>query len=213
MSFGFKRLLRLLGLGEQEERVEIVIQNDEQHNLACRQGTDLIGPYMQLHERLPRVGSRARANIRRGIALLDAATAYAPTNWAVYWTKGKGYQALGEHAAAKREFGAAFAIQKANPDVAREYAIVCLETGEGQEALDATQHAIGLTPNDPGLHANAALALLILGRYDDATAAIARALAMDKSDRVSHAVMKVVGAVTTGKKPQPRNMADILRNL
>lgn len=213
MPFGFKRFLRWLGLAESEERVEIVIQNDEQYNLVYRQGVDLINPHMRLLGRNPRVGSRAKANIRRGIALLNAVTVYAPTHWPAYWTKGKGYQALGEHAAAKREFGAAFAIQKENPDVAREYAAECLETGDGQEALDATEHAISLAPNDPGLYANAALALLILGRYDDATAAVTKALAMNKSDRISLAVKEVVGAVIAGEKPQPRNMADLLRSV
>jgi tetratricopeptide (TPR) repeat protein len=213
MPSALKKLLRLLGLGTPEEPARILILNDEQHLLVYRQGADLIDPYMLLLDRKPRFGLRARANIRRGIALLEAVTAYAPGNWPAYWMKGKGYQALGERVAAKREFAAAFAMQKSNPDVAREYGAACLETGDGQEALDATEHAIRLTPNDPGLHANAALALLTLGRYDDATVAVDKAIAMDNGDQISLTVRKLVGAVKAGKRPQPKNMADMRRCL
>jgi hypothetical protein len=75
-----------------------VIRSTEEHNRLYKQGTDLISPYMRLHG-VPEKSSQtpaAQQDIRRGIALLQAVTSYAPSNWNAYWIVGKAYQALGE---------------------------------------------------------------------------------------------------------------------
>jgi Flp pilus assembly protein TadD len=164
---------------------------------------------MQLLNHAPKVTESVRREVLGGIRDLDAVTTYNPANWAAFWIKGKGYQLLGDHESANREFKASFEIQKENPDVAREYAVSCLELGRGSEAIRATEHAIQLTPADAGLRANLALALLIDGRNEEARTAIDQALKMDPSDKISHALRKVVEEVAAGKRKQPRTMSDL----
>ncbi|PAW72137.1 MAG: hypothetical protein B9S38_05605 [Verrucomicrobiia bacterium Tous-C4TDCM] len=188
---------------------DVVVTNDDEHDQVCQRGGNLISPHMQLLGRNPKLSAKAKTELSRGIADLDAVTAYNPKNWASFWMKGKGYQALGDQKAANAEFKVSFAIQKENPDVAREYAASCLQLGDGEEAISATQHAITLTPRDAGLHANLALALLISGKHEEARTAIVESLNMAPADRISLAVKKVIDEAASGKRRQPKTMADL----
>ncbi len=190
----------------------VVVADDEQHDEVFERGSQLISPYMQLLGRNPTITKQAKNEVEQGIRDLDAVTAYNPENWAAFWIKGKGYQVLGAHRAANHEFKASFDIQKKNPDVAREYASSCLELGYGPEAVQATQHAITLSPDDAGLHANLALALLIDGKNSEAKQAIDRSLQMSPDDIVPQAVQRAVDEVISGRRPQPENMADLNRD-
>ncbi|QQL44427.1 tetratricopeptide repeat protein [Sulfuriroseicoccus oceanibius] len=191
------------------EPVAVVVTNDDDHNAIYERGSQLISPHMQLLNRDPKVTKKLIEQVTRGIADLDAVTAYNPGNWAAYWIKGKGYQVLGDPQAANAEFKASFDIQKENPDVAREYASTCLDLGLGAEAVRATEHAITLTPDDAGLYANLALALLISGKNVEAKEAVDRSLQMAPNDQISQAVRNIVDDVISGVRPQPKNMADL----
>src|SRR4030095_6542389 len=188
---------------------KVVVTNDDEHNVVYKRGSAMISPHMKLLGRNPKVTKRIRIEVTASIKHLDAVTAYAPQNWAAFWTKGKGYQVLDEHIAANAEFKSSFEIQKENPDVAREYAESCLQLGLGDEAVSATKHAIGLSPADAGLHANLALAYLISGKNKEAEEAIDNSLRMAPDDKISQAVKRIVHEVIFGKRTQPGNMADL----
>jgi len=194
---------------EQPPTTVVTVSDDDQHNEIYERGSQLISPHMQLLDRDPRVTKAVREQVTRGIRDLDAVTTYNPGNWAAFWIKGKGYQVLGAHEAANREFKASFDIQKQNPDVAREYAASCLELGHGAEAVRVAQHAIDVTPDDAGLYANLALAFLIDGKNAEAKKAIEQALMMAPQDKISQAVRIVVDDVIAGKRRQPKTMADL----
>ena len=187
----------------------VVATNDDEHNFIYERGSQLISPHMQLLGRDPKVTKKVKEQVSRGISDLDAVTTFNPENWAAFWIKGKGYQVLGNPEAANTEFKAAFDIQKENPDVAREYASTCLDLGKAAEAIRATNHAIKLTPDDAGLYANLALAYLIDGKNTPAKEAVDRSLKMSPDDQISRAVLKIVDEVISGKRPQPKNMADL----
>jgi len=188
---------------------KVVVTNDDEHDDVYRRGSELISPHMQLLDRDPKATKKVRRKVTMGIQALDAVTAYNPQNWAAHWIKGKGYQLLGDQQAAYSEFKASFGIQKENPDVAREYAASCLDLGLAAEAVQVAQHAIQLTPEDAGLHANFALALLIDGRNPEARSAVEKALKMSPDDKISQSVRKVIDDVISGKRRQPRTMADL----
>lgn len=194
---------------EPPQPTAVVVTEDDQHNVIYERGSQLISPHMQLLDRDPRVTKAVREQVTRGIRDLDAVTTFNPENWAAFWIKGKGYQVLGAHEAANREFKASFDIQRQNPDVAREYAASCLELGFGAEAVRVAQHAIDVTPDDAGLYANLALAFLIDGKNAEAKKAIEQALMMAPHDKISHAVRGVVEDVIAGKRRQPKSMADL----
>lgn len=198
--------------GDQSQPVAVTVTNDKQHNEIYERGSQLISPHMQLLDRDPRVTKAVREQITRGIRDLDAVTTFYPGNWAAFWIKGKGYQVLGAHEAANQEFKASFDIQKQNPDVAREYALSCLELGHGDEAVRVAQHAIELTPDDAGLYANLALAFLINGKNNEAKEAIGRSLAMAPQDKISQAVKGIIDDIIAGKRQQPKTMSDLNKN-
>src|ERR1043165_1770785 len=115
----------LVGCSRREVKTEPVpvIGNDEEHNRFYKQAGDLVTPYLRLSDRQEKVWNtpKAQADLRRGIELYMAVVRYAPSNWNAYWLMGKAHQALREPVAAYDAFGKAYAIQKENADVAREY--------------------------------------------------------------------------------------------
>jgi Flp pilus assembly protein TadD len=194
---------------ESQTALVIKITNAEQQNAVYVRGSHLITPHIQLLDRDTKLTEAARAEVSRGIRDLDAVTEYNPRSWASFWIKGKGYQVLGNRESANAAFKASFEIQKENPDVAREYALSCLNLGQGAEAIRVTQHAIQLTPDDAGLHANLALAFLIEGRNSEAKQRIDKALSIAPDDKISRAVQRVVDEVLSGKRKQLKSMSEL----
>lgn len=191
---------------------DVVVTNDAEHNALYERGAGAISPHMQLLDSTPKITPAVRAQISQGIRDLDAVTKFNPQNWAAFWIKGKGYQVLGDQKAANTEFKLAFALQTQNPDVAREYAMSCLDLGFGAEAIRATQHAIKISPADAGLQANLALALLIEGKNIEAKQTITKALKMAPDDKISQALQKVIDEVIAGTRPQPKSVAELEKN-
>jgi tetratricopeptide (TPR) repeat protein len=202
-------ILSVLGLGSVRAMTLPQVTNDEEHNTVYRRGTQLISPHMILLGRKKKISEKGRREVQEGIACMRAVTAYAPDNWAAFWTMGKGHQVLSDAQAAMKAFASSFEIQKSNPDVAREYASACLDLGLGDKAVEIDQHAISLSPDDAGLHANLALAFLIAGRNPDAKVAIEKALRMAPDDKISLALKKLIDDVIAGKHRQPKNMKEL----
>jgi tetratricopeptide (TPR) repeat protein len=189
------------------------VTNDTDHNYYFVKGCDFIKPYMRLAE-TPKKSTKsdeARADIIRGIDLLNAVVVYNKDNWAAWWTIGKGYQALDEADKACDAFGKSYAIQRQNPDVAREYMVECLNLGRAKEAVPVAEHAISLSPNNAGLNANLALAYTIAGQLADAQSAINKSLQIDPSDKISQNLRRIIQEIIDGKRPQPHNMRDLQR--
>jgi Flp pilus assembly protein TadD len=212
-------LLWIFGLigcsGERKEDTKHkVILSAEDQNRIYTEACGLIKPYMQLHgvRSRPTDTDGARQELRRGISLLQQVVEIKPDNWAAYWIMGKGYQALGDSEKACDAFGKSFAIQKQNPDVAREYMFECLNLGRGAEGVDAAEHAMSLKPEDAGLAANLALAYLIAGRNDDALRLANQSLRIAPDDRITQDLKTRIIDVRDRKIPQPRTIRDLNSN-
>jgi Flp pilus assembly protein TadD len=187
------------------------ITSDAEHDSIYQKAVALISPHMQLLDRSPRIDESAQKDLRQGIAYLHAVTEYNPRNWAAFWIEGKAYQALSEPEPANRAFATAYTLQPRNADVAREYAQSSMELGHGQDAIDATNHAIELAPNDAGLRANLALAYVIAGRNQDALRAVNESLNMNPNDAISRRLKTVIEDVIAGRRPQPKTVAELER--
>ena len=210
----FSIIVSLTGCSRSQQVTAITVApvtNDKEHDLYFQEGGDLIKPYMLLADVPSKSASsnEAKANINRGIALLNAVVAYNATNWAAWWEMGKGYQALKETDKACDAFGKSYSIQRENPDVAREYMITCLDLGRNQEAVLVADHAVRLAPNDAGLNANLALAYTLNGQLKDAQSAINKSLQIDPKDQISLTLSNVIQEVTNGRRPQPHKMGDL----
>lgn len=187
----------------------VTVENDDQHNAVYKRGAELIARHMRVPGRSAKLTRQACGEVIRGISDLEAVTAYHPGNWAAFWLKGKGYQALGDYASAKAEFKASFSLRKEHPDVAREYAETCLQAGLGVEAEEILNHAIRLSPHDAGLHANLALVFLMSGKNGQAREAVEKSLCLSPDDKISRLVKKRVDDVLSGRRKPPNTMSDL----
>lgn len=185
-----------------------------EHNQLYQEGSELISPYMKLVNQtsLPGDAPTARDELEHGIDLLTQAVSINPANWAAYWIIGKAHQALGDSENACESFGKAYGLQKENADVAREYMFECLNLGRAAKGIAAARHAVQLKPDDAGLTANLALALLIGGKLDEAADVITNSLSIAPEDEISHNVKEMIADVQSGCRPQPNKMADLNAN-
>jgi tetratricopeptide (TPR) repeat protein len=182
--------------------------DERKHDELFKRGADLISPYMRLTDRPRRKATDAR-DLREGIRLLDEALKLFPGNWSALWIQGKAFQALDEHAQAYARFKRAYALQRDNPDVGREFMFECLEVGHVDEAVEAAGAAASRAPRDAGVRANLALALLLAGRVDEAEANASQAQLMDPDDKITKSLIRVIGEVRSGKRPRPHHISDL----
>ena len=188
-----------------------VIATDAEHNRYYKEASNLVMPYLKLvnASEKPANTPGAQGELRRGIALYEAVIKYAPRNWSAYWLMGKAHQALGEHEAACDALGNAFAIERRNVDVAREYMLECLDLGRHAEAVSAGEHAVSVKPRDAGLLANLALAYLMAGRNTEALSKVEESLSIDPSDKITASLKRVIREIIDGKRPQPKTVNEL----
>lgn len=148
-------------------------------------------------------GPFGKKRIKEAISLLQRCLEIWRNSWAAMWGIGKAHQALGYHRTALGWFERALRIEESNPDIYREATIEGLNLGEAEKALTYAMKARELKPDDVGLQANLALALLLNKRGDEAKTEIQEACKKNPEDRVSKNVLALISDVLAGKKPYP----------
>lgn len=179
------------------------------HDALFRRGADLIDRHMLLADRKP--APRNDAEVRVGIACLDRVLEINPTNWSALWIRGKAFQSLGEHVKAVDSFRSAYRLKPDHQDVAREFVEELLQTQGFREAASIAREISNRAPQDAGLKANLALALLMNGEVASAQQAIAEALRLDPNDTISTALAKRINDVASGSRPQPKSLDELQR--
>jgi Flp pilus assembly protein TadD len=174
-----------------------------------QRGVGLIDPYMKLTDRSAARGEGRERHLRAGIACLDRLLVLAPGNWAALWIRGKAFQSLGEHGSAADSFAQAYRIQDGNPDVGRELVVELLETRGFAQAVDISQQLARRHPQNAGLWANLALALLLAHDLPAARKAIDEALRLDSSDAITLALKQRIDEIAAGRRPQPMTLQDL----
>jgi tetratricopeptide (TPR) repeat protein len=182
-----------------------------EHDRLYQEASQLIKPYMQLVGAQVQSADKpeAKQHLARGIELMRQAVAIIPANWAAWWIVGKAHQALGDSQQACDAFAKAFRLNKAHVDVTREYMYECLNLGNPDKGIPLARYALALQPDDAGLTANLALALLLGGKVDDAAQTIEQALALLPDDEISVNLRRDIAAVQSGRKHQPKCIADL----
>lgn len=192
----------------QNKKGELVL-TDENHDEYYGKGTELIQPFIILEGQEPRSDKNRDKKLLEGIRYLDAVTKINPNNYSAFWVKGKAYQTLERHENAYQEFEKSFALNKENPDVARELMYECLELGKGPKAVEVALHALKINEKDTGLIANLALSYLINGDLALAKQTIDKAIAIDPKDEINHNLKATIEEVISGKRPQPKKISDL----
>lgn len=187
------------------------VASEVEHNRYFEEACGLMKPFITVDgvKAKPATSNKARADITRGIALLDAVIVFNPTNWSAYFMVGKGREAVGEPEKAFQAFAKSYEIQPDHPGVAREYAGACLRLGKATEAVAAAERAVRLSPSDPTHYSNLALAYTIAGRISEAKDAITKSLAIAPNNQTSLAVRRIVNEIADGKRRQPDNLCEL----
>lgn len=186
-----------------------LIISDQYHNEYYKKGTDLIYPYLRIRNTNPTITDSAKIKIDSGMVYLNAVTSINPKNYSAYWIKGKGYEVLDDHEKAYIELSKAFILNKENPDVAREYALQCLELGYGEEAVEVSTYAVSILPNDPGLLGNLATAYLINGDLNKAKQTIDSALIVLPSDNINAQLKEIIEETILGNRVRPTKFDEL----
>lgn len=177
------------------------------HDALFKRGADLIGPHMILTDR--RAAPRNDGEVRVGVACLDRVLEIDPSNWSALWIRGKAFQSLGEHTKAVDSFRSAYRVSSGQSDVAREFAEELLETQRFREAADVAREVSERSPQDAGLKANLALALLLSGDLPAAKQVIVDALKLDPNDSISKMLAKRIDDIASGARPQPKTLDEL----
>jgi Tfp pilus assembly protein PilF len=147
-----------------------------------------------------------RKRLMAGAELLARALKIEPKDWRSMWSLGKIYQRLGDQSAALRWFTLAAPLEEGTASSWREASLCALDLGEGTAALTFAKRALMAEPQDPGLLANYALALLVSGDDSAAASAAESAVALARRDPVTQTVLRLVASVAQGKRPRPKRI-------
>ena len=177
------------------------------HDSLYQRGVDLIEPHMVIMDR--KAAPRNDAEIRVGIACIDRVLQINPKNWSALWVRGKGLQSLGEHRIAIESFLAAYHLNSDDPEMGRELGAELLEAGRFADAVQVDRTISNQRPQDAGLKANLALALLLNGEPAAAQQTVAEALALDPNDAITKALAQEIADVSTGKRPRPKSFSEL----
>jgi Flp pilus assembly protein TadD len=187
---------------------------DEQitlHDRLYREGWEILDEQIQLHDRPPlgKPGWFVQRKLKKAIALLEQTLQINPVNWASMWGLGKIYQRMDDDSTALEWFIRAHQIKRTNADVVREAALCAMNLGRSKEAVEFASAAIQLKPDDPGLAANLALALLLDHRAEEAKQMAIEAVEAGGDDVVSKNVLQYVNDVISGRKPFPKTFKEV----
>ncbi|QDT89646.1 tetratricopeptide repeat protein [Gimesia algae] len=183
----------------------------QEHDRLYQEGLELINPYIFIvgREHEPADTEAARDDLAQGKELFRQALEIDPGNGAAWWIIGKAEQVLEDTEAACDAFRKAYQLIQNNPDAAREYMFECLKLGRTKQAIEAARHARKLKPEDMGLVANLALALMIGGELEEAADTIEIALAGAPDDPINVNLQQRIAEIRAGNQPQPQNLADL----
>ena len=164
-----------------------------EHDRAFTEACSIVKDEIPMHDRrhLPVLGWLLRRQLTRALALFDRVLQLNPENWSAMWFAGKVHERFEDRATALSWFERAYQVNPSQLEVAREASMCAMELGHTDTAISFAHRAIQIQTDEPGLHANLALAFIIAGRIPDAQAAINRALDGDPTDTISQIIRAI----------------------
>lgn len=192
-----------------KELEELRVWIEERGDLYQR-GVNLVEPWIVLHDRpTAQLEASAQARVERGIRMLERHLALCLENWAGHWMAGKGSQALGRQQQAADFFRRSLELKPDQPDVARECALTLMRLGAFEEAVQVSRQGCGAAPEEAGLAANLALALLLAGDPQAALDAAQTAIRLDAQDPINQNVLQLAQSVHEGRRKPPTSAAEL----
>jgi len=176
----------------------------DEYNRNYQQAFEILQEHIFVHDRNPgKVGFFGKRALKKAIIMLTRCVEIWPGAWSAMWGLGKARQALGDHVSALAWFERALAYASGNPDMYREATIEALGLGKADKAVTYAQKACELMPENAGLQANFALALLLARQGVQALEMIQKACRGAPDDPVNKNVLAYVSDVVAGNQPYP----------
>jgi tetratricopeptide (TPR) repeat protein len=165
---------------------------------------------LQLHgQPRPVLDEAGRARVERGIGYMLRHQQANASSWQALWLAAMGRKTLAGSAAAVELFARAHALNPAQPDVAREYCLVLLHTGDFERGVQVAQQATAANPRDASLVCNLAIAQLLANQLGAAQATAELAVAMEASDAINQRVLQLIRSVASGARKRPSSLAEL----
>jgi Flp pilus assembly protein TadD len=174
------------------------------HDRFYREATALIRGELLLQGNpvLPKPSEPVRLRLERALQLFSDVLQLNPQNWAAMWLEGKTHQRLGDLNSAIACFLRAHDLNPSLADIAREASLCLMDLGRSQEAVYWARNAVEAQPQNQGLHANLAVALLLDGKPHEADASVDDAAAGTEADAVTRNLKTIIKHfIDTGQKP------------
>jgi tetratricopeptide (TPR) repeat protein len=187
--------------------------DDNRHDALYKRASKLCWDLILLDDREPApLDDDARQRLAEATRLFEEVVSMNPGNWAAMWMLGKVCQRLEDPARGLEWFARAHRVNPDQVDVAREASIAAMDAGRPGEAIPFCERALQVEPDNAGLRANLALALLFCERVEEARKEVQDALARDPSDAITQTLARIVGEVAAGTRPCPHHVRDLNTN-
>jgi len=158
-----------------------------------------------------KLGFFGKRKVKKAVNELERLYTTNTDNASIVWFLGKGYQTLGEDSASYDAFKKVCELRPDAGDTfvsgCREAGVQACKLGYGEDAQTYAEMALEITPDDPGLWANKALALLIQKKPRKAHAVIQKSLEISPEDSISKNVENVIQQVISGNLECPARIA------
>jgi tetratricopeptide (TPR) repeat protein len=171
----------------------------ELHDALYSAAIELFEPYFEEGGGRPPRTENEVQQVRRACELLERVLAIYPENWNAAWTLGMARRSVGDYEHSYRALRQAYALEPANETVAREHTGACMMTHRDEEAIAVARDAVARAPDNAALISNLALAYLLAGRFDEATAPIAAARRIDQDDAITARLAMVIDNLALGR--------------
>jgi tetratricopeptide (TPR) repeat protein len=180
------------------------------HNELYQRACGLIKGLILLHDQTPaELNAGTRQRLVDAVGLFEEVVSINPGNWAAMWLLGKVHQRLGDEQRRLEWLARSHRVNPDHPDVAREAALAAMDADQPEAAIGYCQRAIEADPDDAGLRANLAVALLFSGKPAEARAVAREALGRDPKDEITAQIVTVIDEVLAGARPCPHHIRDL----
>ena len=159
------------------------------------------------------LGFFEKRRLRQAIELHQQVLSLNPINWSAMCMIGKAYQSFGELDQALSWFSKAHECVPDNPSIAKEVGYAAGRLGKHDVAVRVMEAVVKQHPNNAGLQTNFGLSCLMAGKLADACIAFARTVELEPQRAVNKKLLAFARDVESGKRPCPKNEAEILRGI
>ena len=154
-----------------------------------------------------------RWRLRRAIRLFRKVLEINPYSWRSWFAIGKAYERLGATEAALEALRQAVEIVPNNGSMAKEACAQAMALGYNDWAVRFAELALKSRPDDPALHSNVGVLLLIAERPADAERAFQTALDIEPHSASSIRLLALTRRVINGDLKCPATVQEVQQNI